>query len=447
MTPLATGDQPYPPALMTLAAIYDFGDGFDWSTDAEKMKSLGGIYVTRCPGSLEAEGLYIAGRLDSSVALKAYVTALRNGITGKAEPAMLAYYRTLWKLEGKLAPPQEGAMVRARIADDVTFLNGLDERTFPGAADAAALGASRVSGNAVVDVANIGSVLGDWQKTNPRPKGEAGHQAMQEWQRKRLAVIDNWRAQNPGQPNAGNKDRLRALAALDGIPPETLLREGKKLLEIGPSNAAVVAKAWAAQGVALDEVPLVVRQDLEYCERSAALWDSDLHRGSFWAELGRFDGMFPCRADDWDVLASAYEKSGKLDDARAVLGRWQQQLSELKRLADDARRRAAAVPAGAPNRLPPVARNLPDEVPGAERQYGAAMARLAVAEGRKPDALFWYQTSLKGTPIAEADADLVDEIATFWKELGGTKEAFHMWLAGEKTPDTSSGPNPSTTWE
>jgi thiol-disulfide isomerase/thioredoxin len=130
------------------------------------------------------------------------------------------------------------------------------------------------------------------------------------------------------------------------------------------------------------------------------------------------------------------------------LKEWEAALAETRlRVADIRAKYAGEVPSS-PGPHPPVEKfpriedALALAMPWAENLYHEARAQLAQAEGRKLDALVYYQTILRAKPSSgEVDYSKMSEDPTIiakadelWRQLGGTADTWQMW----QTPQTPS---------
>jgi hypothetical protein len=81
-------------------------------------------------------------------------------------------------------------------------------------------------------------------------------------------------------------------------------------------------------------------------------------------------------------------------------------------------------------------------IPNDESRYHEGLAQLAAGEGRKLDALAYYQTSLRlmygrySTPPNFADLEGGKQAGRLWKELGGSEPGWQAWLESIRTMPT-----------
>jgi thiol-disulfide isomerase/thioredoxin len=153
----------------------------------------------------------------------------------------------------------------------------------------------------------------------------------------------------------------------------------------------------------------------------------------------------------WGVLVTAYSKNRQFDEARGVLSEWETALDERRKRADEIRTKRtaemrAASAAGRSGQASSPTSSMEDSfvsgIPNDESRYNEGLAQLAAGEGRKLDALAFYQTSLRlmygrySTPPNFADLEGGKQAGRLWKELGGTEPAWQVWLESIRTTPT-----------
>lgn len=415
-------------------------------------------YVNRCASSNSAAGLML--RLDKPDNLDAFVKAFRERIAGKPQSEVAELHSILWKLEFRLAPIAEHPKVREHVAQDLKFLAGLDPDKYRMLNYVLREGYKLTGDKAEEErlselldggpsIATFISAQEAWNKANPATPGD------DEEKRKvrsaaRLKFLNEWIVKLPDEDFV-RMERLRILLEAPSVTDEAIVEEGERVLEASrrkvssirsPQTTPMqVASIWASRGIQLDRIPALIKEGLALAARQNERPDgppqSDMYpspdRGAFEAEQAFYTNTFV-----WQVLAAAYSKGGKYAEARGVLAKWDAGLAERRKLAEEYSKAPAAAPGPKPDpdrmRREALVRNLPV----VELQYQAALAQLAAAEGRKLDALTFYQAALRARvaqPLAldAAKSELARKAGVLWKELGGTQEGWQVWLDSLKT--------------
>jgi thiol-disulfide isomerase/thioredoxin len=199
------------------------------------------------------------------------------------------------------------------------------------------------------------------------------------------------------------------------------LEKNHDAMSTQPAPPLLVAKEYVKRGIQLSSVPQLVEsglsQSLEHAHRSSR---SDMNP----PESQRFaaNETYFVRWESLATLTDAYLKMNQPDKAREVLFQLEAFLGEHKagRSAPEGGRRAYI-----------------DQT----RTYWEMMASVAEAQGRKLDALAYYQNALtfphQHTLLDKKDDDPAKAARQLWRSLGGTDEGWLAWVT-EHAPATTA---------
>lgn len=423
-----------PPARLALARVYQSAA----FKDPKKAQQHVEAFVAACPASLEAAPHL--GSLEPSEFLTKATARLRMILDRRRDPESLVRYSTLWSLEFRVKPVVEHDALRAQVARDVKRLRSIDPGTNDTYYATLQEGFKLVSdGEGVKWAASqlalrfphaaYYAVSQQFRSENPYPKASdppetrrAGYaayvKAYQEW-------VRNW----PGQLSAWF-GLVNSMSQLDDVAPADVEAAGEGLLKAvadnpgqmyfasttgGSSFSLLVAHLYATRGVRPDRLPALVQEGLAELgkARTGGLLESDLYprpAGDPNREFNEWYGGL--------TAADVWLKVKDLERARAALGR----VSELA---------AKGVPGGKSDA--DEAKDLAARKAYFSRQadYWPRMASLAELEGRKLDAMTFYQNALLARSAAgrtAAGGDTVEKQArSLWAELGGSEEAWAAW--------------------
>jgi thiol-disulfide isomerase/thioredoxin len=165
----------------------------------------------------------------------------------------------------------------------------------------------------------------------------------------------------------------------------------------------------------LERVPALVTEGLAAAEKedqhNLELPCSDLGGGPD-PQTAEEDNRWARNMSAWQTLVTAYVKSRRLAEARAVLAQWGPAFEARRRRVED---HAAGL------------------MPYDERCYHDALAQLAVAEDRKPDVLPLYQSGFRAAwsavnrPLPELS--LADQNGKTWalRDIQGKTTLMNVW--------------------
>ncbi len=457
----------FPTAWVTLAILH----GYPNFSDRAKQRLYTERFLERCPDTTDSEVVGLAVDLDKSDALIAYTGNLRKRIAGKADTQTLPLYFLLWRLESKVTPGAGQQQFKKGVEEDLNFLEGLSRAKF-GALDSLLRQGYTLTGNQEAQqrlstptpqppgpsAQSFAQAQYEWLSANPVPPSIGDSATQVAYYRRQLQFLDEWQAKVPDAPGIVTA-RFSALSSIPDTPDEVLLREGQRLLDVmrkfsggvDTSSSMEVARVWAQRGLELDRVTALVKEASAAQEKSLArpgsAQQSDLYSGPY-EELMQESRRWPTKTSAWRILVTAFSKARRFTEARAVLADWEAALDVRRRRADGiltrrtAKTREAAA-AGRSSTVSSLVRGMEEAlaggIPSDDSKYYEALAQLADGEGRKLDALTFYQTSFRvrygryATPSNFMDLESDKQAGRIWKELGGTDPAWQAWLESTRT--------------
>ena len=470
LTSLTQKTPAFPTAWMTLAILHGYPNFYD---QAKQRTYLEG-FLKRCPDTLELWVANMALQLDRSDTLIAYAKALRERITGRADMQTLNLYSNLWQLEYKTTPGADQPRFRKQVEEDLKFLEGLDKAKFVMANYLLTRGYSltgnkeaqqKLSAPAQQQPASSSQSFSqaqyEWSRANPSPPAAADTATRTAYYKKQLQFLDEWRAKLPRLSQLLTS-RFSALSSIPDTPDQVLVHDGYQVLAetrmmpggAGSTTFFGVLQTWVQHGLELTRVPALVEESLAAQEKTLGSTmpsqQSDLY-GELYNTLMSENRRWQAKTSAWGVLVTAYSKNRQFDEARGVLSEWEAALDERRKRADETRTKRAAemraaYAAGRSGQASSPTSNMEDSfvsgIPNDDSRYNEALAQLASGEGRKLDALAFYQTSLRlmygrySTPPNFVDLEAGKQAGRLWEELGGTEPAWQAWLESIRTTPT-----------
>ncbi|GIU77514.1 MAG: hypothetical protein KatS3mg005_0752 [Bryobacteraceae bacterium] len=403
-----------PISALLLAQIYQSGR----FADKEKTRSFFEIYAEGCPGFLEWPADWIMSRAASQETQARMARALRQRLERSAEPEDMPSYKTLWNLEFRTRPPAEHDALRQQVAADVARI----EKRFPSPDDQilqVLQSGAKLAGLPKEEIARIDERIRrvaprsyaayklaweDWRQQHKEPESHEDTEAWNQWKRALFAALSEWKDQYPEQSFLEND--------------------------------------WLSLGAELKL--LSEKQVVSLLARRIADKERRQHANVFWtyveaATLVLDNGWNAARTIPW--MERAWREAARLDE-----------FEQDDTLTDQERRRRlesggyrgqvacvwlraaqAAGERGVPRYLREwVERPAPSNPDLLPRHY-TLRARLAAIEGRRADALAFFQQALlaRGKPPGMYRGrridPLFDDAKAYFLSSGGSEEAFALW--------------------
>jgi thiol-disulfide isomerase/thioredoxin len=403
---------------MSLARIHARGK----LADKKKAATEIAAFFTACPSSTNSAAQWTLNRAGGAGLQARVAVALRARLAKETDPKRLQDYATLWGLEFRTRPPQEHDAVRKEVAEDLKRLESMNPK--PDAEWLAFLkdgykqsGASAETITAMEDRVihafphseEAYSIVAErWKKAHKEPEDqkdaaawktyEAGHYAaikssIAQFTEYRYLQHINWFYTIFDDPDISEKE---GLAALDDYLAESAGFERPGPWDYLNAASFLLQHKWQPE------------RALELALEGEKLAAAD-------REANRDDNLTADDAKDRkeQEIYQDHELAGLILRAAKMAGK-----------PAEAERIKASI------ETPP-----PDDVKIVSG-YWLNRARLAALEGRKADALVFYQQALytrRRTPEpyhGRLQDDLLDEAGAVWKDTGGTEVAWTVW----KTP-------------
>ncbi len=410
-------DPSIPWTYITLASLFGGGKFADKAKAIENMAD----YYRVCPASLEELPLQMIGRRLPPKAQREIAKSIRARLEKETDPARLKLYATLWGVEFRATPIPEHPALRKQVEADVKRLEGLNAKP-----DAAWLNLlksgiqqSGVPKQALTAVEDrilrefpssseaLWIVLRRFNEQHPNPKPDAGAEVWDNHERATLDALERWVRQFPLNEVAWRGIMIGDQLGARKVSRKTAVELGERLLRAaalahGPSDAYVKAQV----------ADFYLRQNIEPRRALVLLWESATLLKQELARRMSNDRLTEKELADRQKDARSEELSLRTSLLRACLRL--KDVTEARRLKPD----------------------LNGPVPkdrGEASQHWRNLALFAQIEGRKADALTFYQSALQTRPKAppkrygRVEDPLLDEARAMWRGVGGTDAAWDVW--------------------
>ena len=243
-----------------------------------------------------------------------------------------------------------------------------------------------------------------WDKTHTRPEDEGDAAAWTKYHREYRAALKDWMAQFTDSPDLQHKE-LYFAALFDADIPDELAKRAVDdyLAYIEEYEQPSINDLLMVAGVLED-------RNWEPKRVFELLHDSDKQIDRWYGRVSG-DNQNADAQDIWNFNKLNYRQ---LAEARLLVA------ARLAEQPEQAERIRSFVEGPLPS-------------PKVESLYWSNRGRLAALEGRKADALTYYQKALQARkqapkPVEGRVMDTVaDEARTLWNQLGGTETAWRLW--------------------
>jgi len=400
---------------LELAKLYGSGKRIDKSKSASYLES----FYSACPYSTERIAQWYL-RVSGTPALQAHVASeLRAHLAGETDPEELKLYQTLWGTEFRTRPPNQHAELRKQVAADLKRLESLNPKP-----DSAWLGflknGYKQSGETAAVAAIDDRILKDfpsskeasdvaydrWIKAHKEPEDQNDSAAWAAWDKEYRAALKGWIHQFTGSTWLQRSAWFYEISEDPAIPEKEGIASMEQYLKSSEDYNAPSYSTYLGAAEFLIDHKWQPKRALDLLHRAQPLMDKAQAR------------------EKEDNLSQEDEDS--LDRSRIFA---QQELAGQFLLA--------ARLAGKPAEVQPLRAIVEGPAPTVKKResdYWLNRARLAVLDGRKADALAYYQQALQTRVSPPApwhgrlQDNLTDEARALWKDTGGTEVAWELWI-------------------
>ena len=405
------------PAL-ELAHIYSPGTK---RVDKGKAGEYVAAFFAACPSSVDADAQRRLDRAGSSELQTRVAAALRTRLAAETDPKRLQDYKTLWGLEFRTRPPQEHDALRKQVAADLQRIESLvpehnaewllflrDGYKQSGASPETVTAMEDRLIQAFPHSDEAYQIVSDrWDKVHKKPEDQNDKAAWAKYHREYREAVKGWIARFTDSPELQHEELFQTLWFDPDVTPEEGLHDiNDYLTYIADYERPELSNYRIAAVILLDRnwQPQRIFDLLRNADKLMDQWHARMIGDNQSAEeedLWAFNEMLRRQDAAGCVLAAAR------------LAEQPQQAERVKAFVE---------------------RDLPPKTwPRLEEVYWHDRGRLAALEGRKADALTYYQKALqmrKHPPDAYEGYvfdDLEKEARALWKQLGGTETAWNLW--------------------
>jgi thiol-disulfide isomerase/thioredoxin len=392
---------------------------------ADKAKAATEIaaFFAKCPSSTDGGVQWTLSRAGGTELQARVAAALRARLAKETDPKRLESYATLWGLEFRTRPVTEHDALRKQVAEDLKHLETVNSK--PDAEWLAFLKDGYKQSGATAETVTameervvqafphseeaFNIVAERWKKAHKEPEDQKDAAAWKKYDAEHYAAVKQWRAQFTAYRYVQHDLWFYTIAN----DPDISEKEGLRAFEDHLAEMTEEYEQPSSWGY-LSAASFLVEHKWQ-SERAIEL----VHQAQKWAAISRKintsdnDGVEEAKMRKEQEIYQGQEIAGVILRAAQLAGK-----------PEEAESLKAAVEG-----LPP------DDVKFAS-DYWQNRARLAAIEGRKADALTFYQQALftrQRTPQpyhGRLKDDLLEEASAVWKDTGGTEVAWNVW----KTP-------------
>jgi thiol-disulfide isomerase/thioredoxin len=369
---------------------------------------------------------------------------LRQLLSQRSDPEAFSYYSTLWGLEFRVQPAAESEALKKQVAADVARMRALNltqsANWYAALADGYKLLGNAAEQKSVETLEGdlfpnspqaIDNVVGAWEDEHPRPDASTAPEKEKAYYQSLVPLSQDWLRRWPEYPYLWF-ERYAALCELPDSSPadvesaaDSLLRtmaRNPDLLHISPPAPMGVAREYVKRGIRLDSVPRLVAEGIKEDDRETRRF---IQHDTAAEEVKRTLNMGNVYVH-WQGLTTLAEAYLKMPDPAKA----QEAVTKMNTFLDQ---------------------HQPDKSAQSDEQrmlvtfnadYWRCMAQLAVLQGRKPDGLAYYQSSLGYLAQQPAEAKKDDTTAQkakeLWQSMGGTDAGWQAWLSHQPAAATAA---------
>jgi AhpC/TSA family len=405
--------------------------------DKEKAIAHERDFLGACPTALQ--GYYRLQQIDDKELIAQSVPKLQQIIEGRTDSDALRGYSTLWSLEFKAKPPSEYEALRKQVAADVGRIRALNRTDLSEWWSALSDGYKLANDPKDSDWANNERKTrlpyawewpsrDEWLKVHPQPNEDAPFDERQAYDRALLKKTDDWIKQRPDLIDVWYW-RLSATEDLDEVPASEVATCVSKILQLAQADAGpnpIDSNTRFSLAEAMYKRKLDPQQQVEMARKALEQLDSEMKQPPldlYFSKKELDDQTFyqtDSKAQGFFYETDGYVRLKQADNARTALVQLEETLRALKSQINekDSRR---------------------DSYLGRESTYWNAMAHFAQLQGRKLDAMAYYESALldrldsESLPAPGEKDNLGHDAHDLWASLGGTDEGWKSWYGDRAT--------------
>jgi hypothetical protein len=425
LTAVLNSDPKFALPHLELATIYSSRAFLDKSETTSHLKA----FLEACPASLE--GYQALAPVNDQEFLRPYAVKLRAVVESRSDPDAVGAYRTLWKLEFKAHPITEHDTLRRQVSQDIARLRQLRLEDKPQWYQALETGYNLVEDKKQADWADE-----QYLTRIPQPDATVGMNKF--WDDHMFPALDAppdkkqafYRAlyEQTGQelkerPNSTLfwAYRFYGLENLDDIPPAEVVANVDDALGLLARNGGpkgLSSGAYIRPAGILSRRHLVPERVIELAEKGLAKWENeakeppyDLYSKEELEDQAAFRAYTRLHLLQYEI--KGYLQLQQADKAQVQLELMDRWLQDFKLL--------------------PGKQNSPGTNAELRAVYWEQRARGAELQGRKQDAMAFYEDALLARFAAQQKQEtgrkdeLADNAHQLWKSLGATEEGWQLW--------------------
>ena len=388
-------------------------------------------FLDACLGSLE--GYSWLTTVDNVDLNRESAPKLRQLVTARNDPDAIGYYSTLWSLEFKLRPAAEYDALRKQVAQDVERIRALnlqDKRTwYETLQEGYKLANDQKQSDWAKEQRQLRlpyswelPAMSKWYEEHKYPGADAAPGKKRAYYSEQLKQIPAWLKERPNATNIW-WNQVRAMTELDDVLPAQIEASIDQAFKVAQKNAGPPgpnSREYFSVAQYLSRKHLQPARVVEMAQKGLARLDDeqkepeyDLYATKENQEESKFYRIYP-RLEGLGYLADGHLQLKQAEKAQLVLVQTGQRLEDMKSLAADKKDRKKSY-------LTRLA------------IYWGRMGRLAELQGRKLDAMAFYENALltrldaEQKPVPGAKDELAEDAQRLWTSLGGTVEGWKTW--------------------
>jgi hypothetical protein len=425
-------------AHLELVTIYRSHAFMDKAQSTLQLKA----FLEACPASLE--GYEALVRVEDRDLLRPYADRLRALVESRSDADAVGAYRTLWSLEFRAHPASEHDALRRQVSQDIARLRQLKLEDKPQWYQALETGYNLVNDKKQADWAdeqyltlfpqpNATVAMGKFWDDHMFPGADSPPEKKRAFYRALYEQSAQWLKERPNDtmPWVYRYDGLENLDDLPAAEVEAVIEEALRAFVRDDGARGLSAGGYSRAAEILSKKHLAPERVVELAEKGLAHWEVESKEPpNDLATKEEQESSAKSRAHQRLQLLG-YEIAGYLQLKQAEKA--QAQLAQMDRWLLDFKS------------LPGNESSVTID-PGLVSIYWGLRARAADLEGRKQDAMAFFENALLERLAAQQKREtgrrdeLADDAHELWRSLGGTEEGWQLWygrrasdLAGQAT--------------